>query len=147
MRRFNNDVELQMPSQSLSSESQCSTDSFLSCWNVASRRPISTHSFDWQPTKETTVTVEETMTKSQEFTIWLLNSIYDFVYIASIIIVIKNTMNNAEIFNKVIVNHCFIILLNKAEVFNRYIIVLLFFFILYFAKPNNEDQLRVSPGL
>jgi hypothetical protein len=93
------------------------------------------------------VTVEETMTKSQEFTIWLLNSIYDFVYIASIIIVIKNTMNNAEIFNKVIVNHCFIILLNKAEVFNRYIIVLLFFFILYFAKPNNEDQLRVSPGL
>jgi hypothetical protein len=58
----------------LSSESQCSTDSVLSCDNVASRLPISTHSFERQFTKETSVTIEEMVAMSETATVRSINS-------------------------------------------------------------------------
>jgi hypothetical protein len=63
-----------MPVQRLSSESQCSTDSFLSYGNVASCLPISIHYFDRQLTKETEVTVEKTMLKLEADSVLFLNS-------------------------------------------------------------------------
>jgi hypothetical protein len=60
-----------MPTQRLSSESQCSADSALSCDIVASCWPISAHSFERQPTKETAaaVDIEETAAKSEAVTV------------------------------------------------------------------------------
>jgi hypothetical protein len=74
MRRLANDLELQIPVQRLSSESQCSTDSFLSYGNVASSLPIFSHSFDRQPTKEMLLNVEKTIAKSETVIIRSLNS-------------------------------------------------------------------------
>jgi hypothetical protein len=74
MRTLANDLEPQMFIHRLSSESQCSTDSVLSRGNVASRWPISTHSFDQQLTKETSVTIGEMVAKSETVTVWSLNS-------------------------------------------------------------------------
>jgi hypothetical protein len=74
MRRLANDLESQIPVDRLSPESQCCTDSFLSYGNVASRSPISTQSFERHPTKETAVTVETTIVKSEAATIRSLNS-------------------------------------------------------------------------
>jgi CRISPR/Cas system CMR subunit Cmr4 (Cas7 group RAMP superfamily) len=77
MRKLANDLEPQTPVQRLSSELQCSTDSLLSCGNAASHSPISTHSFDWQLTKETAVTVEKTLVKSEAIIVRSLNSTDD----------------------------------------------------------------------
>jgi hypothetical protein len=63
-----------MPVQRLSAESQCSTDSCLSYDNVASRLPISIHSFDWQPIKDTATTVEEVIAKLEAIIVRSLNS-------------------------------------------------------------------------
>jgi hypothetical protein len=57
-----------------SSESQYSTDSVLSCGSVASCLPISIQSFEWQLTKETLVTIEEMVAKSEIATVRSLNS-------------------------------------------------------------------------
>jgi hypothetical protein len=84
MRTFVNDFESQMLTHRLSSESQRSTDSVFSCSNVASRLPISTHSFERQVTKETWVTIEEIVVKSETATVRYLNStINDDLSIAS----------------------------------------------------------------
>jgi hypothetical protein len=74
MRTLVNDLEPQMLVHRLSSESQCSTDSVLSCGNLASRLPISTHSFEQQPTKKTSVTIEEILARSETATVRSLNS-------------------------------------------------------------------------
>jgi hypothetical protein len=74
MRTLANDLEPQMFIHRLSSESQCSTDSVLSRGNVASRLPISTHSFERQLTKEMSVTIEEILAKSETVTAQSLNS-------------------------------------------------------------------------
>jgi hypothetical protein len=75
MRTFVNDFEPHIFIHRLSPESQCSADSVLSFGNVASRLPISTHSFEWQLTKETLVTTEEMTAKSEIVTIRYLNLI------------------------------------------------------------------------
>jgi hypothetical protein len=73
MRKLVNDIESQMLTHRLSSGSQYSADSVSSCGNVASRLPISTHSFEQQLTKET-VTSEEIVAKSEAATVRSLNS-------------------------------------------------------------------------
>jgi hypothetical protein len=74
MRTLFNDLEPQMFTHKLSSESQFSTDSVLSCGNVASRLPILIHSFERQLTKETSVTIQEMVAKSETVTVLSLNS-------------------------------------------------------------------------
>jgi hypothetical protein len=65
MRRFSNDLEPQRLAQRIYLESQCYVDSTSSCGNVMSRRTISAHSFDRQPTKAIALTVEEIAAKSE----------------------------------------------------------------------------------
>jgi hypothetical protein len=65
MHRFVNDLELLIPVQRLSSESQCYTVNVVSYDNVRSHFSISVHSFERQLKKVTTVTVEETPVKSE----------------------------------------------------------------------------------
>jgi hypothetical protein len=78
-----NDLELQMLTHRLSPELQCSADSVFSCVNVARCLPISTHSFERQLTKETSVTVEEMVIKSETASIRYLNlTISDCLFIA-----------------------------------------------------------------
>jgi hypothetical protein len=54
-------------------QSQCSADSVLSCGNVASSLPISSHSFEQQLAKEMLVTAEEMVAKSETPTVRSLN--------------------------------------------------------------------------
>jgi hypothetical protein len=78
MRTLSNDLEPQILTHRLSSESQFSTDSVLSWGNVASSLPISIHSFERQLTKETSVIIEEMVAKSETATVRSLNSIDGF---------------------------------------------------------------------
>jgi hypothetical protein len=58
----------------LSSKLHCSADTVLSFGNVASRLPISTHSFERQLTKDTLATIEEMLVKSERATVRSLKS-------------------------------------------------------------------------
>jgi hypothetical protein len=88
MRRFSNDLEPQRLAQRIYLESQCYVDSTSSCGNVMSRRTISAHSFDRQPTKAIALTVEEIAAKSESAILQSLNSI-DGVHTVSMFIMIS----------------------------------------------------------
>jgi hypothetical protein len=74
MRTRVNDLEPRILAHMMSLESQCCTDSILSCGSVASRSPISNHSFELQLIKEMSVTIEEMVSKSEIPTVRYMNS-------------------------------------------------------------------------
>jgi hypothetical protein len=84
MRTLFNDLESLMLIHRLSLELQCSTNSILSCGNVAVHLPISIHPFERQLIKETSVTIDEVVSKSETATVEFLNStIGDGIFAAS----------------------------------------------------------------
>jgi hypothetical protein len=81
-----NDLELQMPVQRLSSESQCSTVIVVTLGNVVSFFPISVHSFERQSTKETVVTDWEMAATSDTLTVVSRNCISVHIFVMLLVI-------------------------------------------------------------